>query len=45
MGLSASQTMLVPNVLVRGQVMDYRQSTTKEWELAERWREWGRTLE
>ena len=34
--MSAELTILAPNVLVRGQVLDFRATTTREWEAAQR---------
>ncbi len=36
------QAVLVPNVLARGQVLEYKAAKKREWEAAERrWREWA----
>jgi hypothetical protein len=37
----ATQSLLFPNVFVRGLVLEYKEAKTQEWEAAERrWREW-----
>ena len=37
MEIDATQVVLVPNVVVRGLISDFKATKTKEWEAAEQW--------